>query len=965
MLQRKEIREKQWDYLLPLLGGDGQDVYKRQPCDVTISGNAVVIGHGGDLAAGIGGYDKDKGGPSQVTISDSATVTAYGGKGAAGLGEGSGNSAAKFDLTIAGGADVTAYSDGAKAAITGTPTGGSAPAVNMQFDPDLTIPSQVGEIPLTLTGTDSGISKELTVSKGYRAAAATMPEGIYTAMASIGGQSIPLLGLDGAAIASNVSYTPVVVSIPQVPSAPQNLKAVSGDGEVTLIWSAPEKVGTGPITKYAVYWSTTKPTGENPTSENMLETEADVTTTSVTGLTNGATYYFWVVANNHAGRGTASEAATAIPLDSGGAVAVDSTDGFETALENDAVTDIEVVGDITYDESILAEKNITVKSGATLTLKYNSGFYIPYGATTCNSNIRVEQGGTIAFEDTCWWSSMFTNSSIHSYLLMNGDFTLEEGAFALTNNDGDSRNTKPGYILFRGDFTNNGCFINQAATGTEVYLNYGATPGTFTDEQSAGFSPKYNLCISEPISIVPPEDESDLENLAIPLIDIEGGAYTGGQLEAVVDGFGTVKQGGPFFVIWNSTGLATDAPYTVQETDKGNSVTAALDENGALDQEYGYFFVSDTANGPMAYQILKFDATSVSKQIASFSVKLDVNGGDALEESVLIPDAEGKLPSLPTPTRSGYTFSGWFTAASGGEQVTADTVFSQDSTIYAQWTAVSSGGGSGSSTRYSITVEDSAHGQVESNYTRAERGDTVTITVDPDDGYELDELLVTDSDGDEISVRDRGNGKYTFTMPRGRVTVEATFTEILPEFLPFTDVPVGAWYEEAVRYVYEEDLMNGTTATTFAPSLNTSRGMIVTILWRLEQEPVVNYAMTYQDVAGTAYYAESARWAASEGIVQGYDANTFRPEQSISRQELAAILYRYAQYKGYDTTQGGMAIREFSDYEEIADWAMTAMTWAVNAGVISGNADHTLNPTGQAIRAEVAQMMMNFLNGQE
>ena len=123
--------------------------------------------------------------------------------------------------------------------------------------------------------------------------------------------------------------------------------------------------------------------------------------------------------------------------------------------------------------------------------------------------------------------------------------------------------------------------------------------------------------------------------------------------------------------------------------------------------------------------------------------------------------------------------------------------------------------------------------------------------------------------------------------------------------------------------------------------------------------------MTYQDVAGTAYYAESARWAASEGIVQGYDANTFRPEQSISRQELAAILYRYAQYKGYDTTQGGMAIREFSDYEEIANWAMTAMTWAVNAGVISGNADHTLNPTGQAIRAEVAQMMMNFLNGQE
>lgn len=284
-------------------GGYGCPGIGGAPCDVTISGNAEVTGYGGDLAAGIGGYDKDKGESNEVTISDTATVTACGGKGAAGLGEGSGDSAAQFTLTIASGANVTAYSDGAKAAMTGTPTPtpGSAPVVNMKFDPDLTIPSQVGDISLTLTGTEASNTKTLTVPKGYRAAAATLPAGIYNANATIG-QEIPLLGLEGAPIESSPDYAKVVlVSIPQVPSAPQDLEAVSGDGEVTLTWRAPEKAGTGPVTGYTVCWSTTKPTGENPTSGDTLETKADVTTATVTNLTNGTTYYFWVVANNHAG----------------------------------------------------------------------------------------------------------------------------------------------------------------------------------------------------------------------------------------------------------------------------------------------------------------------------------------------------------------------------------------------------------------------------------------------------------------------------------------------------------------------------------------------------------------------------------------------------------------------------------------------------------------------------------------
>ena len=939
-------------------GGYGCPGIGGAPCDVTISGSADVTAYGGDLAAGIGGYDKDKGRANQVTISDAAAITAYGGKGAAGLGEGSGGSAAQFTLKIDSGTEVTAYSDGAKAAVTGTPTDGSAPIVNMRFDPDLTIPSQVGAIPLTLTGTEASNTKTLTVPEGYRAAAATMPEGVYTATASIGGQTTPLLGLNGVDITSNTSYTPVVVSIPQVPSAPQNLKAVSGDGEVTLSWSAPEKAGTGPVTKYKVYWSTTKPTGENPTSENILETEANVTTTTVTGLTNGTTYYFWVVAENKDGAGNASEAAAAIPLAPGGAVQVDSADGLEAALENDAVTDIEVVGDITYDESILAEKNITVKSGVTLTLKYSSGFYTPYSATACNANIQVEQGGTITFVDTCWWSSMFTSPSIHSYLLMNGDFALEAGASAYTKieNSGDNQVTKPGYILFRGNFTNSGSFVNHATTGTEVYLNYGTTPGTFTDEQSTSFSPKYNLCISEPISVGPPEDDSDLAGLAIPLTGIEGGAYVGGQLEAVVDGFGTVQQGGPFSIIWNSTGPATDAPYTVQEADKGQTVTAQLD--GALDvQEYGYFLVSDTANGPVAYQISKFSTDPVSRQIAAFAVILNVNGGDPLEESTLVPSAEGKLSSLPTPTRSGYTFNGWFTAASGGEQVTVDTVFSQDSMIYAQWTAVSTGGSGGSSaTRYPVTVEDTGNGSIRVSPTRAERGDTVTITVNPDDGYELDKLTVTDSDGDEISVRDRGHGKYTFTMPRSRVTVEATFIEIVeePEALPFVDVPTGAYYYDAVAWAVENNITSGTSATTFGPNAACTRAQMVTFLWRAagspEPETTVN---PFTDVSASAYYYEAVLWAAEQGITSGTSATTFSPDTTVTRGQTATFLWRYA---GSPAASGS----SFTDVAADAYYA-NAVAWALNEGITNGTTATTFSPSSSCTRAQIVTFLYRYM----
>ena len=275
-----------------------------------------------------------------------------------------------------------------------------------------------------------------------------------------------------------------------------------------------------------------------------------------------------------------------------------------------------------------------------------------------------------------------------------------------------------------------------------------------------------------------------------------------------------------------------------------------------------------------------------------------------------------------------------------------------------------SGGGSGSAT-YSVTVAgDIANGAVAVTPRRASGGATVTITATPEEGYEVEQVTVTDSRGNEIALTDAGNGKYSFIMPRGGVSVTAEFAlvgeEPEPSALPFTDVSENAWYYEAVKYAYDNGLMNGTSSSAFSPERTITRGQIVTILWRLSGSPVVNYLMDFSDVDTATYYGEAVRWAASEGVVDGYGGGLFGPDDPVTREQLAAMLYRYAQYKSYDTTQGGMAIREYADYDQISDYALEAMDWAVNAGLLNGTGAAMLDPKGTATRAQAAAMLQRF-----
>ena len=347
---------------------------------------------------------------------------------------------------------------------------------------------------------------------------------------------------------------------------------------------------------------------------------------------------------------------------------------------------------------------------------------------------------------------------------------------------------------------------------------------------------------------------------------------------------------------------------------------------------------------------------NVNGNPAIYAVTVLTDGNGTASASKIYAAANDTVTLTATPD-SGYHFERW-EVVSGGVTIenNAFTMPAQPVTVKAIFDRNSSG-----SSSYTITTPDAEHGTVAASPSRASSGTTVTITVTPDEGYELGELIVTDANGDEVDLTRESATKYTFEMPRSRVTVAAASAEIAPEPLPFGDVDDGDWFADAVRFVYENGMMNGTGDTTFAPDLTTSRSMIVTILYRLEGEPVVDDAMDFTDVAGDAWYTDAVLWAAGEGIVGGYGDGLFGSDDPVTREQLAAILYRYAVYKGYDVSIGeDTNLLSYTDIADLSEYAIPAMQWACGAGIVNGTSESTLTPQGEATRAQVAVMLERF-----
>lgn len=273
----------------------------------------------------------------------------------------------------------------------------------------------------------------------------------------------------------------------------------------------------------------------------------------------------------------------------------------------------------------------------------------------------------------------------------------------------------------------------------------------------------------------------------------------------------------------------------------------------------------------------------------------------------------------------------------------------------------SDGGSTTTPTSYGITVSTAENGTVKSSNSSAAKDATVTITVTPGEGYVLDTLTVTDKDNNTVALTKVSDTQYTFKMPASAVTVKATFKKdegTQPAALPFNDVSESEWFYEAVKYVYDKGMMNGVSDTSFAPYSNLTRGMIAQVLYNLEGKPAVS-GSAYTDVAADQWYNDAVNWAAQKGIVTGYGDSTFGPMDNITREQMAAILYRYAQYKGYDVSAKG-DLTAFTDGNTVSDWAKDAMSWAVGTALFNGKGDGILDPTTTATRAEVAKILMTY-----
>lgn len=267
----------------------------------------------------------------------------------------------------------------------------------------------------------------------------------------------------------------------------------------------------------------------------------------------------------------------------------------------------------------------------------------------------------------------------------------------------------------------------------------------------------------------------------------------------------------------------------------------------------------------------------------------------------------------------------------------------------------SSGGGSGGSSSYPITVPGKTeNGTVTVSPRSAEKGDTVTITVKPDSGYQLDDLAVTDKNGKELKLTDKGNGKYTFTMPSGKVKINATFTKEA-ESSPFSDVSTSAYYYEAVKWAQEKGITGGIGNGLFGPNQPCTRGQIVTFLWRAAGSPVVNYAMNMTDVAEDAYYGEAVRWALSEGITTGTGDGKFSPDATCTRAQSVTFLFR-AIGKLVDSKA------EFIDVLTDSYYA-NAVAWAVENGVTNGIGDGLFGPDNSCTRAQIVTFLFRAYRG--
>ena len=417
---------------------------------------------------------------------------------------------------------------------------------------------------------------------------------------------------------------------------------------------------------------------------------------------------------------------------------------------------------------------------------------------------------------------------------------------------------------------------------------------------------------------------------------------------------------------------------TVEGVTKGGLAYVSFD-----DQAKDAF--GDNPQGEYTVELYK-DGALISTSTNTIKVyKLTYKAGEGVtgDDAVVYTDAEG-LDAAKTAQPEGFELASGMNRWNSNKVDMSSDGYTIAATLSGYYKSIG-GGGSGSgggSSRYTVgTPSKPDNGSVSASPKTAGRGEKVTLTVTPDEGYTTGSVTVKDSKGNAVDVTDNQDGTYTFVMPGLNVSVETEFvadgtatpapeTTPSPEPTPapdaedncpsekFVDIDQSQWYHEGIDYTLTEGLMSGTGDITFEPDSTTTRAMIVSVLYRLDGSPEVDQA-GFTDVPEDAWYADAVAWGEANGVVSGYDEETFGPDDYITREQMAAILYRYAQYKGIDVSAQA-DLSGYSDADAVSDWAAVSLSWANAAEIVSGISDTELAPTETATRAQVASILMRF-----
>lgn len=546
---------------------------------------------------------------------------------------------------------------------------------------------------------------------------------------------------------------------------------------------------------------------------------------------------------------------------------------------------------------------LTIAEGGALTLE-GRVFFCPCDSVTVNGSLTVGAGCEVIFKD------------YQSFL------TINQGGTVTTQPAGE--NTISGLLSLgkNAALTVDGALVNNGRLSVSDMNNLkkAASIGGDLTLNSMTITEDYTL---------------DMQGNLLTItgfLNFEDGANLTVKNASRVDATGVTISGGSYYcpvTVGNAEGVITGGsfygPVTVKNISGGTSA-----------------YIS----GGTFYAELKGSYITKGCTVVTF-----MNGSSQYAMQVV----KDKASAPDTPVKSGYRFVGWY---NGNAKWDFDTLVTEKLTLTAKWEKIHTS--APSAPRYDVAVSDGAHGSVTVSPKSASKGSTVTVTVTPDKGYALETLTVTDKNSSALDLTDKGGGKYTFTMSSGPVTVAATFMDDNTMLNYFVDVPAGAYYYDAVLWAAEGGIVTGTDAVHFSPDDSCTRAQLVTFLWRAAGSPVVNYAMNFTDVDSGAYYAEAVRWAASEKVVEGTTAETFAPDTAVTRAQVVTMLYRFAKAQGMDTTQGGMAIREFDDFDAVPAYALKAMDWAVNAGVLKGD-NNRLLPQDNCTRAQIVTMLYRAL----